>query len=114
MAYSALIASKKYAEQGALQDFRQKSIEFNGQGTDYSKELVNIATSAYKERIRQNKIRADAARQIEYERRCNIANGLYCKLPAQMLEAAEQEKFAVIINCGDGPVGETVANLDVP
>ena len=44
MAYSALIASKKYAEQGALQDFRQKSIEFNGQGTDYSKELVNIAT----------------------------------------------------------------------
>jgi hypothetical protein len=44
MAYSALIASKNYVEQGALQDFRQKSIEFNGQGTDYSKELVNIAT----------------------------------------------------------------------
>lgn len=44
MAYSALIASKKYIEQGELQDFRQKSIEFNGQGTDYSKELVNIAT----------------------------------------------------------------------
>jgi hypothetical protein len=44
MAYSALIASKKYVEQGELQDFRQKSIEFNGQGTDYSKELVNIAT----------------------------------------------------------------------
>jgi hypothetical protein len=38
MAYSALIASKNYVEQGALQDFRQKSIEFNGQGTDYSKE----------------------------------------------------------------------------
>jgi hypothetical protein len=28
-----------------------------------------------------------------------------------MLEAAKEEKFAVIINCGDGPVGETVANL---
>jgi hypothetical protein len=44
MAYSTLIASKKYIEQGELQDFRQKSIEFNGQETDYSKELVNIAT----------------------------------------------------------------------
>jgi len=44
MAYSALLASKNYPEEGVLQDFRQKSIEFNGQGTDYSKELVNIAT----------------------------------------------------------------------
>lgn len=45
MGYSTLLASKKDAEEkGELQDFRQKSIIFNGQGTDYSNKLVNIAT----------------------------------------------------------------------
>jgi hypothetical protein len=40
MAYSKLLSSVP----GKLQDFRQNQIDTNNQGTDYSKELVNIAT----------------------------------------------------------------------
>lgn len=40
MAYSKLLSSVP----GQLQDFRQNQIDINNQGTDYSKELVNIAT----------------------------------------------------------------------
>lgn len=75
------------------------------------KELINLATTAYKERHARIKAEQEAARQLEYQRLCNIANELYCKLPGLMLEEAKQERFAVIINCGNGASGETVAHL---
>lgn len=74
-------------------------------------QLCDISTKVYKERTEKARVAAEAAKQIEYERRANIANSFYCKLPELMIEAAKQEKFEVLINCGDGVVGETVAKL---